>query len=298
MRDAPPPQDTTDGLGPREPLQNLAAQYGKYLTLFIGAGLISGSVVHFPLAPARYAAIGTAGALLFAAASVLTDGRSKDLRGVARAAGTALTLALGIGMMGGSIQHFADIPDRAAVLFPLGLVLSSAAFAARREPRPTNHVLSNLAASTLVTAFVLHHGLTVLADRMDRPADGHSDAPAASTTRPGSAAPEPQARADERGTSVADASEPTSAAADGHATSKQPDRANEAEAKKRTTEPKNETERRRRPSRNPSSPKRAPRRSRSDTSDASGFSFISEEDAAEIARLEQAAVAAAIHRGG
>jgi hypothetical protein len=113
----------------------LVNRYGQYVALFVGAGLISGSVVHFPLAPTRYAIIGGVGAAIFALASVLGERAGKDAAGLVRLALSSLALALGIGMMSGSVQHFQDIPDRAARLIPIGLLLSAAAFVVRNELR-------------------------------------------------------------------------------------------------------------------------------------------------------------------
>lgn len=150
----------------------VATRYVKYLALFVGAGLISGSVVHFPLAPVRYTVIGAVGAALFAVASVLAERSERGSDGLVRVAISALALALGIGMISGSIQHFQDIPDRAATLIPLGTVLSLAAFVVRNAIRVRRDQL--VASFVVVVAFaaVLFVGLHHLAGTVDA-ADQH-----------------------------------------------------------------------------------------------------------------------------
>ena len=159
-------------------LSEVVAQYGQYVALFVGAGLVSGSVVHFPLAPVRYAIIGAVGGAIFAAASILTDRAGKDTAAIARVAIASLVLALGIGMVSGSIQHFQDIPARAAQLIPLGIVLSVPAFIIRNGLRPKSDDLAAIALWTATAAVVLTVGLGDLAERVT--SEGAGDKPAKS----------------------------------------------------------------------------------------------------------------------
>ena len=159
-------------------LTDVVSQYGQYVALFVGAGLISGSVVHFPLAPLRYAIIGAAGGAIFAGASILTDRAGKDAAAIARVAIASLVLALGIGMVSGSIQHFQDIPARAAQLIPLGIVLSVPAFIVRNGFRPKSDDLAAIALWTATAAVVLAVGLGDLAKRVA--SEGAGDKPAKS----------------------------------------------------------------------------------------------------------------------
>ena len=147
-------------------LVEVVTQYGQYVALFVGAGLISGSVVHFPLAPTRYAIIGGIGAAIFAVASVLSDRAGKDVMALARIAVSSLALALGIGMISGSIQHFQDIPERAARLIPIGLTLSVGAFIVRNALRPKKDDLAAIALWAVTAVAVLAIGLGQVADRM------------------------------------------------------------------------------------------------------------------------------------
>ena len=168
---APEPGPEPDG-EKTHTLLEVVERYGQYVALFVGAGLISGSVVHFPLAPVRYAVIGTVGAVVFAIASVLSDRAGKDAAGVARLAISSLALALGIGMISGSIQHFQDIPQRAAELIPIGLALSVAAFVVRNELRVKKDDLAALGLWTVTAVVALVIGLGLIADGMKAPAGG------------------------------------------------------------------------------------------------------------------------------
>lgn len=70
--------------------------------------------------------------MLFVAATLLNEvvlpGTRLSMGAVAHLVGAALLLSLGIGMLAGGIQHFADFPARAALLIPLGLVASFVAY--------------------------------------------------------------------------------------------------------------------------------------------------------------------------
>ncbi len=96
--------------------------YAGYVGYFVGTGLISGGLVHHPLDPARYAKVALAGVAVFLAATVLNDvvlaGQRASRTGVLRLVSASLLLSLGIGMLSGGIQHFADFPARSAVLVP------------------------------------------------------------------------------------------------------------------------------------------------------------------------------------
>lgn len=135
----------------------VAGAYGKYIAMFVGAGLISGSMVHFPLAPTRYLLIGACGAVLFTFASVISELRGKNSSSsqIARVILGSLALAVGIGMVSGGIQHFQDFPSRAAKLIPIGLGLSVTAFVIRNNYRMSSTHMTWLgAALTWILLFV------------------------------------------------------------------------------------------------------------------------------------------------
>jgi hypothetical protein len=122
----------TSNAGRRSPL---LGPYIGYIGYFVGAGLISGAVVHHPLDPARYSVIAAAGVVLFLFATVLNEFVLAHTRPaavqMARIVAASLLLSFGIGMVSGGLQHFTDFPARSAVLVPVGIVVSFAAFVVR-----------------------------------------------------------------------------------------------------------------------------------------------------------------------
>ena len=111
--------------------------YLGYVLNFVGAGMVSGGVVHFPLNESFYGSLSTVGAFVFTIGALVTEvvnGRKlgNTLR-VVFLITTSLMLSFGIGMLSGGIQHFTDFPDRATVLIPAGLTLSFLAFCLKNE---------------------------------------------------------------------------------------------------------------------------------------------------------------------
>jgi hypothetical protein len=150
-----------------QPSPAVLGPYLGYIGYFVGAGLISGSVVHYPLDPVRYALIGGAGALLFLLATVLNEFVLPRQRPagpqVARIVGGSLLLSMGIGMLSGGIQHFTEFPTRSAVLVPAGLVVSFLAYIVRNAPQRWKAIVGPLGLGVAVTAVLAFAGLNYLA---------------------------------------------------------------------------------------------------------------------------------------
>jgi hypothetical protein len=146
--------------------------YALYVALYLGVALTGGSVVHLPLAPARYLLIGGIGVLVFIAASV-ADARRRHAAGLegpggglGRYVGWSVALSIGLGMLSGSIQHFMDFPHYASALLALGVPVTLAAYVGRERldvPRPQ---LLRLGAAALAFTLVLFLGLDLLADEI------------------------------------------------------------------------------------------------------------------------------------
>jgi hypothetical protein len=149
----------------------VAGLYARYLGLFVGAGLMAGAVVHFPLAPFRYAVMGVVGAAIFAIGSIGDGfaGRTGQARAIY--VGASLALALGVGMVAGGIQHFEDVPARASVLIPVGLLIGLVAFLLRDGHRLAWDQLGRLAVGAVAAAAVVAFGLSTLV-----PPPGEADA--------------------------------------------------------------------------------------------------------------------------
>ena len=148
----------------------LMRPYLGYVGYFVGAGLISGGIVHHPLDPGLYTAIAAAGVGLFLAATVLNEvvlGQTRlTPRGVARIVVASLLLSIGIGMLSGGIQHFTDFPDRAATLIPCGMVLSFAAYMLRHGAHDQPHRLGVMAAGVVLAAGATFFALGAVADTL------------------------------------------------------------------------------------------------------------------------------------
>ena len=146
--------------------------YALYVALYLGVALTGGSVVHLPLAPARYLLIGGIGVLVFIAASV-ADARRRHAAGLegpggglGRYVGWSVALSIGLGMLSGSIQHFIDFPHYAAVLLPLGVPVSLVAYMGRERLSPPRPTLLRLGAAVAAAVVVLAFGLDILADEL------------------------------------------------------------------------------------------------------------------------------------
>lgn len=74
--------------------------------------------------------------------------------------------SLGRDMLSGSIQHFLDFPHYAAVLLPLGVLVSLAAYMGRERLSPPRPQLLRLDAVAASFALAPALGLDILADQI------------------------------------------------------------------------------------------------------------------------------------
>jgi hypothetical protein len=155
---------------------------------FVGAGLISGAVVHHPLDPARYTKIAVIGVLVFLAATVVNEFLlAPDRPALPRAVlviAASLLLSFGIGMLSGGLQHFEDFPDRGAVLVPLGITVSFIAFVLKDAQSSWRRIFGPMGLAVLLTATVSFFGLRTVADGLGEPSgeSGHSHGEGTETT--------------------------------------------------------------------------------------------------------------------
>ncbi|MDI9885009.1 hypothetical protein QMZ92_11550 [Streptomyces sp. HNM0645] len=178
----------------------LAGRYLGYVLYFVGAGLISGAVVHHPLDPARYTMVGITGVFVFLVATLVNEFLLvTDRPPLARALvviAASLLLSFGIGMLSGGLQHFDDFPARGAVLVPLGIVVSFIAFVLKDAETSSRRVLSPLGLVVLLVAGGSYLGLSAIAAGMAGEAaegGGHSHGGGAPETDDHGAEPEPSA---------------------------------------------------------------------------------------------------------
>ncbi|MGW4197137.1 hypothetical protein [Streptomyces sp. NPDC005004] len=155
---------------------SLSARYVGYVGYFVGAGLISGAVVHHPLDPARYTRIAVYGVLVFLAATVLNEFfLARDKPGLPRmllVIGASLMLSFGIGMLSGGLQHFDDFPARGAVLVPLGITVSFIAYVVKDADTSWRRIFSPVGLAVLLTALISFAGLRYVAAGMSEQPEG------------------------------------------------------------------------------------------------------------------------------
>ncbi|KUM67273.1 hypothetical protein [Streptomyces curacoi] len=144
----------------------------------MGAGLISGAVVHHPMDPTRYSMIAGAGVAVFLVATVLNEivlaSEKPALGKTLRMLATSTMLSFGLGMLSGGMQHFADLPDRCSVLIPLGIVLSFVAYVLKEDKTPWRRIFGLMGLAVLVAAALTFAGLRHLAPSVSEPGGGHS----------------------------------------------------------------------------------------------------------------------------
>lgn len=158
----------------------LAGRYIGYVLYFVGAGLISGAVVHHPLDPARYTVVGVIGVFVFLLATLVNEFLlASDRPALPRALmviGASLLLSFGIGMLSGGLQHFDDFPARGAVLVPLGIAVSFVAFVLKDADASWRRIFGPMGLAVLLIAAGAYFGLNVIADGMaaETSGGGHS----------------------------------------------------------------------------------------------------------------------------
>ncbi|PWI16895.1 hypothetical protein DI272_24050 [Streptomyces sp. Act143] len=192
----------------------LLGDYLGYAATFVGAGLISGAIVHHPLDPARYTLIAVIGAAVFLCATVLNEFvLTRSRPGAAKVCGVvaaSLALSFGIGMLSGGLQHFEDFPERAAMLIPFGLALSFVAYVLRHQPARWRGIAGPAGIVVAVTAAVAFVGLKGIAQEMAaQPAgDGHGHSHGAEpATETGPATDAPKDHEHEHGSSPSESAE-------------------------------------------------------------------------------------------
>ena len=171
---APPSERTTPGTQRTENRTDepsLHARYVGAMLYFVGAALIAGAVVHYPIAPPLYSVICAVGALVFLLGTVVNEfifaAERPALRRAISLVTFSLLLSFGVGLLGGGIQHFTQFPERSAVMTPIGLVMSYVAFVAKDPQGRVRNLLSLFGASVVALAVLTWFGMTAIADSMD-----------------------------------------------------------------------------------------------------------------------------------
>lgn len=157
---------------------SLYARYVGAMLYFVGAALIAGAVVHYPIDPPVYAVICVVGALVFLLGTVVNEfvfaAERPALRRAIALVTFSLLLSFGVGLLGGGIQHFEQFPERSAAMTPIGLLMSYAAFVAKDPEGRWRNLFSLFGAGVVLVAVVTWFGMNAIANSMESPGHGHS----------------------------------------------------------------------------------------------------------------------------
>jgi len=159
-------------------LKNVLSSFMVYVSLFIGTGFLSGSIVHYPMSPTRYAIIGSLGAILFTVASTINEAlfNKKTFKdeGVIKVIFFSLLLSIGIGMISGGFQHFDEFPIYGSYLIPFGILLSIVAYIFKSNIHLFKHQIIKLTLGTLIVVTPLGFVLNAYAKTMSVESHGHN----------------------------------------------------------------------------------------------------------------------------
>lgn len=159
-------------------LTRVIAPYGTFVLLFVGAGFISGGIVHlgegWNLWDASLLVLGVACFIVGSyVQEVLYHKKRLQEEGVVRFLAYSLLLSIGVGMASGGTQHFIDTPRYSMYLIPLGLLLGAGAFVGKQNISLEKREWRRLMIGGLVFGALLWLGLSVIASDAPHSA-GHS----------------------------------------------------------------------------------------------------------------------------
>lgn len=178
---------------------SIYARYVGAMLYFVGAALIAGAVVHYPIDPPVYTVICAVGALVFLLGTVVNEfvfAAERPALGRAISLVTfSLLLSFGVGLLGGGIQHFEQFPERSAAMTPIGLLMSFAAFVAKDAEGRWRNVVSIFGVGVLLVAGATWVGMSALAGSMEAAGHSHGSSGASVDEAP---AEQPQAPASHR----------------------------------------------------------------------------------------------------
>lgn len=150
------------------PVRSILLSYVSYVAFFLGIGLISGAIVHMPIDPSRYLWLLVIGVSVFVLASFWNEVYVEKKRlSALQLVGTllnSLLLSIGIGMIGGGIQHYGENPAYSAYLIPIGVAISFGSFALKYWAQLTLRKVGALIAICLVLVLPLRFTLSKMAD--------------------------------------------------------------------------------------------------------------------------------------
>ena len=196
---------------------SIYARYVGAMLYFVGAALIAGAVVHYPIDPPVYTVICVVGACVFLLGTVVNEfvfAAERPALGRAVSLVTfSLLLSFGVGLLGGGIQHFEQFPERSAAMTPMGLLMSFAAFVAKDAEGRWRNVVSIFGVGVVLVAGATWFGMTALADTFDPSDHSHGSSSVPADESP---AEQPQPPANHYDAPAEDQNGPTEEGRDAH----------------------------------------------------------------------------------
>lgn len=156
----------------QKPISSIIYAYLSYLALFVGTAFISGAIVHSGNVSEipKYVVIGLIGLTLFVTGSFVQETiiNKNSLQGTKlfKFLIFSLLLSVGIGMIGGGVQHFTDFPVYSSYLIPLGILLSLIAFLFKNNYAVNTKLWLSLLGVFAIISGGLHFGLMTYANTL------------------------------------------------------------------------------------------------------------------------------------
>ena len=148
----------------KSPLLKPISRYLAFVGMFVGAGFISGSIVHMGEGINTWdVSVLIVGVIFFLASTsvqefVFNKRNFKDSQ-VLKFLLYSIVLAIGVGMASGGIQHFVDTPVYSSYLVPTGLGLGVIAFFLKEKevfaPKKWLQIISIVVSVTIVSILIL-----------------------------------------------------------------------------------------------------------------------------------------------
>jgi len=160
----------------------ILAQYLTFISLFVGAGFISGGIVHLGEGINFWdISLLIAGVILFVLGSyiqeVLFNKKTLVSEGVVPFLFYSLILSIGVGMASGGTQHFLDTPLYSIYLIPIGLFIGIFAFVLKQniqlQANQWRIFIPSVLAVTLALFGILHIAAAKIPDSVYQHQGGH-----------------------------------------------------------------------------------------------------------------------------
>ncbi len=152
-------------------VKRVLAPFVTFIAMFVGAGFISGGIVHLGDGFNWWdVSLLGFGVLLFVTGSYIQESiyNKKNLKdgGVLLFLVYSLLLSIGIGMASGGLQHFVDTPGYSTYLIPIGLSIGLVAFILKQNIKLPQSQWLKLIPGALILALLLGSGLSYAARSM------------------------------------------------------------------------------------------------------------------------------------